>query len=83
VNGPNGITTYTQTINTGLLNPLGASCVSAIFPGINMYAGGTYTINGTISVAGVTNANLLNDSFFLIFLTLKADPFVSESLYTF
>jgi hypothetical protein len=62
VNGPNGINTYTQTINTGLLNPLGASCVSAIFPGINMYTGGTYTINGTISVAGVTNANLLNDS---------------------
>jgi hypothetical protein len=62
INGPNGPINLTQTINLGLLNPLGASCVSAIFPGINMYAGGTYIINGTISVAGVTNANLLNDS---------------------
>ena len=62
ITGPNGPINLTQTINIGLLNPLGASCVSAIFTGINMYAGGTYIINGTISVAGVTNANLLNDS---------------------
>jgi hypothetical protein len=62
LNGPNGLVQYNTTVNTGLLNPFGASCVTAIFTGVNMYAGGTYLVNSSLSIAGVTNGNLFNDS---------------------
>jgi len=62
LNGPNGLVQYTTTVNTGLLNPYGASCVTALFTGVNMYTGGTYLINTSLTIAGITNGNLFNDS---------------------
>jgi hypothetical protein len=65
VNGPNGLNTYNVTVSTGLLTPYGASGVTAIFSGpnaVNLYDGGIYSINTTLSISGLTNGNLFNDS---------------------
>ena len=65
VNGPNGLINLSSTVSVGTLSPLGANVVPVIFPGINMYAGGTYTMNTSLTIGnfgGVVNANLYNDS---------------------
>ncbi|MBU3676422.1 MAG: hypothetical protein FGM54_04475, partial [Chitinophagaceae bacterium] len=62
VNGPNGQVLYNATASTGFLNPYGASAVTVPFIGVNMFAGGTYTLNTTLVIAGLTNGNLFNDS---------------------
>jgi hypothetical protein len=62
LNGPNGLQTFNQTISTGLLAPFSGSCVNFIYTGINMFAGGTYLVNASVSIPGVGNANTLNDS---------------------
>jgi len=62
VTGPTGIVPYVTTVSTGLLTPYGASGVTALFSNVNMYAGGTYYLNTTLTIAGVANGNLVNDS---------------------
>lgn len=62
VNGPTGLVPYTAVASTGLLTPYGASGVTVLFPGVNMYAGGTYSLNTTLTIAGTGNGNLVNDS---------------------
>jgi hypothetical protein len=62
VNGPNGLNQYVATLNSGTLPGLGATCVNALFMGVNLYAGGTYYINTNLSLSGLTNAYLSNDS---------------------
>ncbi|MBU3676552.1 MAG: T9SS type A sorting domain-containing protein, partial [Chitinophagaceae bacterium] len=53
---------YNATASTGFLNPYGASAVTVPFIGVNMFAGGTYTMNTSLVIAGLTNGNLFNDS---------------------
>jgi hypothetical protein len=62
VNGPLGLSQYYYTLNSGILPGLGASCMNAIFTGVNMYAGGTYYLNTTLNLNGLTNSYLANDS---------------------
>ncbi|MCC7029355.1 MAG: hypothetical protein IT257_03545, partial [Chitinophagaceae bacterium] len=66
VNGPLGVNTYTANVNPAItLNPYGANSTAVLIPGVNMFAGGTYTINTTLSIGnagGVVNGNLFNDS---------------------
>lgn len=62
VNGPSGLQTYNTVMNTGILNPYGANSVNVVFPGVNLYAGGNYSINTSISISGLTNGNLQDDS---------------------
>ena len=62
VNGPLGLTPYNVTLSTGLLTPYGASGVTAIFTGVNMFNGGTYSLNTSLTISGVVNGNLFNDS---------------------
>ena len=62
VNGPNGQVLYNYTATSGFLNPYGASGVTVPFIGVNMFAGGTYYLNTSLVVAGLTNGNLFNDS---------------------
>ncbi len=62
VTGPSGVVPYTTTVSTGLLTPYGASGVGAIFTGVNMFAGGTYNLNTTLTISGAGNGNLFNDS---------------------
>ncbi len=63
VNGPNGLSTYTDTIDLGNLGTFCSNSVFALFPNVNLYDGGTYTINtDTLTVIGLTNTNLINDT---------------------
>lgn len=60
--GPLGTNFYSTTLNTGLLSPAGSACQTAVFTGVNMYAGGTYLLNTSLVISGLPNAYLINDS---------------------
>lgn len=60
--GPTGTTPYVGTLSTGSLNALAASCQFVTFNNVNMLAGGNYSFNTTLSISGVTNGYLHNDS---------------------
>lgn len=62
VNSPTGPVTYTAVASSGILPPYGASCVPVTFTGVNLYAGGIYSINTNLTLSGLTNGNLGNDS---------------------
>jgi hypothetical protein len=65
INGPNGLINLSSTVSSGTLTPFAANVVPVIFSGVNMYAGGTYTMNTSLIIGnagGVVNANLYNDS---------------------
>jgi len=62
VNGPSGLVQYNAVASTGLLTPYGASGVTVLFPGVNLYAGGTYSLNTSLTISGLVNGNLFNDS---------------------
>lgn len=67
VNGPLGVTQYTATLSNPAitLNPFGANTAALLIPGVNLYAGGTYYMNTTLTIGnagGVVNGNLFNDS---------------------
>ncbi|MBL7765054.1 MAG: T9SS type A sorting domain-containing protein [Chitinophagaceae bacterium] len=63
VSGPNGLSTYSTTLNVGTLNAYGASCQTATINNANLYAGGNYSINATAS-SSLSNANTSNDSLY-------------------
>ncbi|MBK7762069.1 MAG: T9SS type A sorting domain-containing protein [Bacteroidetes bacterium] len=60
--GPLGTNFYSTTLNSGLLTPAGSACQTAVFSGVNMYAGGTYLLNTSLVISGLPNAYLSNDS---------------------
>lgn len=62
VNTPTGIVPYTAVANSGVLAPYGATCVPVTFNGVDMYAGGSYSINTSLTISGLLNGNLGNDS---------------------
>ncbi|MBK8144600.1 MAG: hypothetical protein IPK62_06160 [Bacteroidetes bacterium] len=66
VTGPLGVNYYYGNVNPALtLNPYAANTVPVLIPGVNLYAGGTYYINSTLSIGnagGVVNGSLQNDS---------------------
>lgn len=62
VNGPTGIVTYVDTLNTGTLAATGIGCLTAQVNPVNMFAGGNYSINIFVSCPGLTNSTLVNDS---------------------
>jgi hypothetical protein len=62
VNGPSGVVNYTQTISLGVLPPYGGSCLPVTFTNVDLYAGGAYSINTSLTISGLTNGNLTNDS---------------------
>ncbi|QLH44206.1 MAG: hypothetical protein HWD58_00345 [Bacteroidota bacterium] len=65
VNGPLGLVTYTGTLSTGTLNAYGATSQTLTFNNVNMFDGGNYCINTSLTIGnagGVVNGSLLNDS---------------------
>lgn len=63
--GPNGTETHSKTVNTGTLNALAVDSINVVFNGLNtfnFFPGGTYYINSTLTVSGLTNGLLSNDS---------------------
>ncbi|MBK6330553.1 MAG: T9SS type A sorting domain-containing protein [Bacteroidetes bacterium] len=66
VTGPLGVNYYYGNVNPAItLSPFGGNAAAVLIPGVNMYAGGTYYLNTTLSIGnagGVVNGNLLNDS---------------------
>ncbi|MBK7763936.1 MAG: T9SS type A sorting domain-containing protein [Bacteroidetes bacterium] len=62
VNGPSGLVTYTQVLNTGTLGAFGVGCQTVVATPVNMFMGGNYLINAQVSCPTVSNAFLSNDS---------------------
>ncbi|MBK7586954.1 MAG: hypothetical protein IPI22_00780 [Bacteroidetes bacterium] len=66
VTGPLGVNYYYGNVNPAItLSPFGGNAAAVLIPGVNMYAGGTYYLNTTLSIGnagGVVNGNLQNDS---------------------
>jgi hypothetical protein len=62
VNGPNGQQLYNSTASSGTLSPFGGPGVTVPFVGVNMFAGGSYYLNTSLVIAGLTNGNIINDS---------------------
>ncbi len=62
VTGPTGVTTYTVAVTSGTLAAYGLSCVPVTFTGVNLYPGGAYAINTSLTISGVVNGNIINDS---------------------
>ena len=64
--GPLGTNYYYGNVNPAItLNPYAANSAAVLISGVNMYAGGTYLINSSLSIGnagGVVNGNLMNDS---------------------
>lgn len=63
--GPNGTESHSKVVNTGTLSALAADSLSVIFNGtntFNFFQGGTYYINSTLTISGLTNGLLSNDS---------------------
>lgn len=61
VNGPNGIQTNSFTMNSGAMAP--CSCLNAAISGVNFSANGKYIITANANIAGVTDNNLINNTF--------------------
>ncbi|MBL7765052.1 MAG: T9SS type A sorting domain-containing protein [Chitinophagaceae bacterium] len=76
VNGPNGLVQYTTTASTGTLNPYGASCVTVTFNNVNMFDGGSYLLNTSLTIPSLANGNgsLVNDSLNTPVLRLNYRP---------
>ncbi len=77
VTGPNGLTTYTQTVSSGTpLQPSNINSSFLIFNGVNFHEGGCYDINtDTITMLSAsTNANLVNDSLFSAITICNSRP---------
>jgi hypothetical protein len=62
VTGVSGVTSYTVAATSGILNPYGTSCVNLTFNNVDLYPGGAYAINTSLTITGVANGNLINDS---------------------
>jgi hypothetical protein len=62
VNGPSGVVNYTSVVGLGVLGPYGATCLPVTFTGVDLFAGGSYSINTSLTIGGLTNGNLINDS---------------------
>lgn len=67
VNGPSGLVVYDTLLTSGSLAPFGADSITAVFTApfnnaLNLYAGGSYSINSTLLITGYGNANLQDDS---------------------
>ena len=62
VNGPTGLTNYTQVLNTGTLGSFGSGCQNSSVTPVVLFSGGNYLINATVSCPSLTNAFLANDS---------------------
>ncbi|MCC6448903.1 MAG: T9SS type A sorting domain-containing protein [Chitinophagaceae bacterium] len=66
VDGPLGVDYYYGTVNPAItLNPYAANSAAVLISGVNMFAGGNYLINSSLSIGnagGVVNGNLMNDS---------------------
>jgi hypothetical protein len=65
VNSPLGPVTYLGTLNTGTLNAYGATTQTVTFNNVNMFDGGNYCFNTSLTIGnagGVVNGNLNNDS---------------------
>jgi len=62
VNGPAGTAYYPVTMNSGIMTAYGAACFPVSFTGVNLFAGGPYTLNTSLTISGLTNGNQLNDS---------------------
>ena len=62
VTGPLGVTTYHDSIKTGTLNAFGAACQSVNATPVNMFAGGTYSINAYVTCPSLSNSFTGNDS---------------------
>jgi hypothetical protein len=66
VNGPNGLVTYSKTVNTGALFSLNGNSVPVVFNGVDMYAGGSYSMCTSLQFAppggGATNVYTWDDT---------------------
>ncbi len=62
VNGPTGLIIYLDTLDTGILPVAGTLCLTSNVGGVNMFAGGNYTINAVVSCPGIANNFVTNDS---------------------
>ena len=65
VNGPNGLTTYSVVVSNGVLQCCGANMISVVMPNVNLYNGGLYVLNTSLSIVnsgGVSNPVLSDDS---------------------
>ncbi|MEN9340295.1 MAG: hypothetical protein RIQ62_1607, partial [Bacteroidota bacterium] len=62
VNGPSGLVNYTQVLNTGTLGSFGTGCQTSTVSPVNMFAGGNYLINATVSCPSLSNSFASNDS---------------------
>ncbi|GBL36001.1 hypothetical protein EMGBS15_15960 [Filimonas sp.] len=60
--GPLGLTNYPVTVSSGLLASYGTACVPVVFNGVNLYAGGNYSINTSLTISGLSNGTTQNDS---------------------
>lgn len=63
--GPNGNTTDSATVSTGILQAAAANSINVPITNVNMYAGGSYTVNTSLTidtVGGVYNGLLQDDS---------------------
>jgi hypothetical protein len=50
VNGPNGLNSYQTTIATGSLLCCGANSINALITGLNLYNGGNYVLNTSLTI---------------------------------
>jgi hypothetical protein len=65
VQGPNGPFTVPTTVSSGILPPAGTSPISVLISNVNLYAGGSYTFNTSLTIdttGGVYNGLLQDDS---------------------
>jgi Secretion system C-terminal sorting domain len=65
VTGPAGLVTHSIVVSSGVLNALGVDSMLVIFNGantFNLFNGGTYHINSSLTISGLVNGTLQNDS---------------------
>ena len=68
----NGTIIYSDTISAGLL-PTNATQIQ-IFPNVNLYEGGCYFLNTTLSLVGGGNTNTANDSLSMAYKVCNTRP---------
>ncbi|GBL36003.1 hypothetical protein EMGBS15_15980 [Filimonas sp.] len=62
VTGPTGVTSYPVPVTSGTLTPYAGACLPVTFTGVNLYPGGNYSINTSLSISGLGNGSLQDDS---------------------
>lgn len=65
VTGPSGPVTHSKVVNSGTISAYGVDSLNVVFNGtnaFNLFPGGTYHMNTTLTISGLTNGNLQNDS---------------------